>query len=146
MYRFAFFVILVFVLAGCGPSARGRSSSLESIPKELMGNFKDDYGISYSINDSVWIQHPNIKYHFIAYNSNEKYFIAGNDDKNPSGGGLYSRIDIIYFSGMEPYRWGFCLTAYKAKTADEAMATKAADKDNPKKGCGGFPFSRMKRE
>ncbi len=146
MYRLVFFVALVFTLTRCGPSARGRSSSLESIPKELMGNFKDDYGVSYSINDSVWIQHPNIKYRFIAYNSNEKYFIAKNDDKNPSEGGFYSRIDITYFSGMEPYRWGFCLTAYKAKTADEAMATKAADKDNPKKGCGGFPFSRMQRE
>lgn len=145
MYRLVFIFILASVLSGCGPSLKGRSSSLESIPMELKGSFTDDYGISYSISDSVWTQRPNIKYYLLLYNSNEKYFIARNDDKNPSEGGLYSRIDITYFSGMEPYRWGFCLTAYKAKTADEAMATRAADKDNPKKGCGGFPFSRMKR-
>jgi len=145
-YKLTFFIALGFILPGCGPSIKGQSSSLESIPKELLGNFKDDYGISYSITNGLWVQFPDIKYHLIEYNNNEKYFIARNDDKNSSEAGQYSRIDITYFSGMEPYRWGFCLTAYKAKTADEAMATKAADKDNPKKGCGGFPFSRMQRE
>lgn len=120
-------------------------STISNIPQNIKGNFKDDYDIAYTINDSVWIQHPNVKYHLISYDSKGKYFIAGNDAKNPSEAGLYTRIDITHFENMEPFRWGFCLTKYNAKTIEEAMAAASADRANPRKGCGGYPFSRMKR-
>lgn len=136
---------LLVVLIHCGPAAKNKQS-LSSIPAEFIGNFKDDYGIKYTISNSQWIQHPGIIYHLISYNSSEKYFIARNDGKNPSEAGLYSRIDVMDFQNMEPFRWGFCLTAYKAQTPEEAIAAAAADLSNPRKGCGGFPFSRMKRE
>lgn len=140
-----FLIGLLFVLTQCGPAAKNRQT-LSSVPAAFIGNFKDDYGISYSISNDKWVQHPNAVYHLISYNSAEKYFIAKNDDKNPSEAGLYSRIDVMEFQNMEPFRWGFCLTAYKAKTVEEAIATAAADRSNPKKGCGGYPFSRMKRD
>lgn len=143
--RRIFLAGLIFLLTQCGPAAKSRQS-LSSIPAEFIGKFKDDYGISYSISNDKWIQHPNAVYHLISYNSRGKYFIAKNDDKNPSEAGLYSRIDIMEFQNMEPFRWGFCLTAYKAKTVEEAIATAAADRNDPKKGCGGYPFSRMKRD
>jgi hypothetical protein len=50
------------------------------------------------------------------------------------------------FQNMEPYRWGFCLTVYNAMTRMETDTAKPADRQNPRKGCNNFPFSRMKRE
>jgi hypothetical protein len=117
----------------------------DSLSDHLKGDFKDDYGIRYSISDRLWIQQPNIKYHIIRCNTKEQYIIARNDHQNPGEAGLYTRIDYISFPGMAPYLWGFCLTAYHAKTDSLAERTASADRKNPKKGCNGFPFSRMKK-
>lgn len=111
-----------------------------------IGKFKDDYGITYTINDTLWVQHPNAKYHIIKWNKEEQYIIAKNDEKNSGDAGLYSRIDYMKFDNMQPWLWGFCLTSYNALSAEDAEKTASADKLNPKKGCNGFPFSRMKKE
>jgi len=140
-------VLLVFFVCSKNILAQNQNlASLKLIPKELKGNFKDDYDITYTINDSVWIQHPGGTYHLLKYDSTGKYFIAKNDEANRVSAGLFTRIDIMYFKNMEPWQWGFCLTAYDAKTFEEAESKISADRNNPKKGCGGFPFSRMKRE
>ncbi|WP_461790641.1 hypothetical protein [Pedobacter sp.] len=110
----------------------------------LKGNFVDDYGIKYTINDTLWVQHPNIKYHIIKWNVAEQYVIAKNGSGHRSDENKYTRIDFMKFEGMQPWIWGFCLTAYQAKNEQEAAQTAAADRKNPKKGCNGFPFSRMK--
>lgn len=68
-----------------------------------------------------------------------------NDKNNFSEAGLYIRIDYMVFQNMEPFMWGFCLTVYNATTEKEAIMKSQADRQNPKKGCGGFPFSRMKK-
>lgn len=47
-------------------------------------------------------------------------------------------------SDLAPYTWAFCLTAYKAPTAESARATTAANRATPRTGCNGYPFSRMK--
>lgn len=111
----------------------------------LKGTFEDDYGIRYSINDTLWIQHPGAKYHIIDCDTTEQYLLVQNDKANKTDGGLFTRIDYMNFTGMEPFRWGFCLTIYNANTVEKAKATTTADRKNPKIGCGGFPFSRMKR-
>lgn len=117
----------------------------DTIPLPLKGDFTDDYGIRYSISDRVWLQQPNIKYHIIRCNRKDQYLIARNDHQNPSEAGLYTRIDYMFFNDIPPYGWGFCLTVYNAKTDSLAETTAQADKKNPKKGCNGFPFSRMKK-
>ena len=86
-----------------------------------------------------------MKYHIISWNVAEQYLLARNDDNNPSEPGSYTRIDYMDFSNMEPYLWGFCLTVYNAATIEDARNKAKSDKQNPKKGCNGFPFSRMKR-
>ncbi|MCP9750016.1 hypothetical protein [Ferruginibacter sp. HRS2-29] len=118
----------------------------DTSPSMLIGDFKDDYGIAYTLTDSLFTQHPNVKYHIIKWNLKDNYFIAKNDGANPSEQNLYSRIDFMEFSGMEPFRWGFCLTVYDAPTDSIAETKAVADRKDPKKGCGGFPFSRMKRK
>ncbi len=117
----------------------------DSIPTHVLGNFMDDYGIRYTVTDTLWTQHNGINYHIIKWNTNEQYIIARNDNANPSEAGLYTRIDYMSFQNMEPFLWGFCLTVYNATTETEAETKAQADRQNPKKGCGGYPFSRMKR-
>ncbi|HEY8931315.1 MAG TPA: hypothetical protein VIM55_19075 [Mucilaginibacter sp.] len=114
-------------------------------PAYILGNFEDDYQIKYTITDTLWLQLPNARFHIIKWNTEKKYIIARNDAHNPGEGGLYTRIDYMTFDNMAPWIWGYCLTAYSAPTDAAAEATAAADRDNPMKGCGGYPFSRMKR-
>lgn len=114
-------------------------------PEMLKGNFIDDYKITYTIDDTLWTQKPNAKYHIIKWNEKEQYVIARNDKNNSTDGGLYTRIDYMTFENMNPFLWGFCLSAYNAPTEAAAENVKIADRANPRKGCNGFPFSRMKR-
>ena len=115
------------------------------LPTLLKGTFEDDYEIKYTINDSLWIQQPNAKYHIINCDTTEQYLLVQNDKANKTDGGLFTRIDYMNFTAMEPFRWGFCLTIYNANTLEKAKATAIADRKNPKVGCSGFPFSRMKK-
>ena len=121
------------------------SISSDSIPSFLIGDFMDDYGIRYGISDRLWTQHLSTRYHILKWNTKEKFLIARNDSRNKSEPGLYTRIDYTYFENMEPYKWGFCLSVYNAQTDSLAEITYQADKQNPRKGCNGFPFSRMKK-
>jgi hypothetical protein len=141
-------IILSLVSITKGESAvygNRKSFLIDSIPSMLLGNFTDDYGIHYNISDSLFTQLPNAKYHIIKWNQREQYLIARNDDNNPDDAGLFTRIDYMSFKNMEPYLWGFCLTEYNAKSELIAEQAAHADRNNPTKGCGGFPFSRMKR-
>ncbi|MES1214307.1 MAG: hypothetical protein ABUT20_02225 [Bacteroidota bacterium] len=140
-------LLLIFLLNNnkCFAAYNYKKPFIDSVPTVLMGNFIDDYDIKYSINDTLWIQHPNVRYHILKWNVKEQYALAKNDDKNPSEAGLYTRIDYMLFPGMKPFLWGFCFTAYNATSISVAEATTQADRNDPKKGCNGFPFSRMKK-
>ncbi len=137
--------LILFMLAARAGAYAGNDIVNDTIPYMVKGNFMDDYGIRYTINDTIWTQLPNIKYHIINRNTTEQYLLARNDEKNPGEPGLYTRIDYMIFSNMAPFLWGYCLTTYNAKTIEEAQEKAKADRENPKKGCNGYPFSRMKR-
>lgn len=139
-------IVLLFSFFQNNVSAQNKNAETKVIPVLLSGNFADDYDIQYSISDSVWVQFPNTKYHIITVDSTAQYILAKNDLNNPGDAGLYTRIDYMYFQNMKPYTWGFCLTVYNAKTLEEAKIKAIADRNNPMKGCNGFPFSRMKKE
>ena len=133
------------LVSACHTTTKINQQTLKQIPATLLGSFKDDYGSSYTISGKDWIQDKRIKYHLLQYNKTENFIIAKNDEANPSDGGLYTRIEIMYFENMEPWHWGYCLTTYKASTMQEAINTATADRVNPRKGCNGYPFSRMKQ-
>ena len=144
------FFIVTILISFCEHTASSQSVETthpvkKNLPALLKGTFEDDYGIRYTINDSLWVQHPGATYHIISGDTTEQYLLVQNDKANKTDAGLFTRIDYMNFSGMEPYRWGFCLTIYNAETPEKAKATISADRKNPKTGCGGFPFSRMKR-
>ncbi len=113
-------------------------------PAFLLGSFQDDYGIKYTISDSLWFQREAVKYHIIEWNQQEQWVLAKNNPLNPSEPGKYTRIDYRQFEKMEPFLWGYCYTIYDADTKEKALKAISADRANPKKGCNGFPFSRMK--
>lgn len=113
-------------------------------PEFALGNFTDDYKITYAINDTLWVQYPNTKYRIIKWNPEMQYLIAKNDSNNKADANKYTRIDYMTFTGMEPFKWGFCLTVYDAESDKIAEETAYVDRKNPKKGCNGYPFSRMK--
>jgi hypothetical protein len=146
MSKFFTALFLLSLLTNCKTAGKNSKTKITvDAPAAFLGDFTDDYGIRYSISDSVWLQHPGVKYYLLRYDSTGQYFIAQNANTNPSEGGLYTRIDVMQFSNMAPWHWGFCLTEYKAKTMEEAISRQAADRGNPRKGCNGYPFSRMKK-
>ena len=141
MIRTIIHILLVIQLLSCNQSTKNLSAS----SSEYLGQFEDDYGIEYRISATQFIQEPKIVYKILEWNTKEQYIITQNAATNPSEPSLFTRIDYVALNDMEPFSWGFCYTTYNAASASMAKATAASDKTNPKKGCGGYPFSRMKK-
>ena len=114
-------------------------------PALVVGEFVDDYGSRYTISADEWFHHPAIRYRIVMWNPARQYAIAQNAPTNLQAAGLWTRIDWMPVSGMPPYEWAFCLSAYEAPSARAAEATEIARRDQPQIGCNGFPFSRMRR-
>ena len=143
IYRMKKLLLFVCLLSVAGVTGKTTHRN-DNIPEFMQGKFKDDYGIKYEINDTLWFQLPKSKFRIIKWNLKEQYLVARNGDGNPGDGGLYTRIDFMEFKNMSPWKWGYCLTAYDAPTDIAAEAMAKADRKHPKTGCNGFPFSRMK--
>ena len=114
------------------------------VPQLLRGTFVDDYQVSHHITDSSWNLGSRDRYHIVASNDSARYLIAQNDSGNASDPGKWTRIDWMALP-MPPYEWAFCLIEYKAESRTRAEANTSADRDHPRTGCNGFPFSRMRR-
>ncbi|HWR32886.1 MAG TPA: hypothetical protein VN451_05150 [Chitinophagaceae bacterium] len=114
------------------------------LPRWMKGNFSDDYDIRYTISDTMFSMDGLAKYHILSLNEKEQFLFVRNDTSNKTDKGLFTRLDYMRFTGMEPYTWGYCFTVYNAMDSMTAIRKKAADRNNPKSGCNGYPFSRMK--
>ncbi len=137
-----YLLLIVSVLFGC--SNRNASQKVESTPPSfILGDFQDDYDIRYTITEDVWLLHPSMKYHILEWVPEGEYLIAQNDTSNASDGGLFARIDWVELDGMPPFDWAFCISAYNAESAEDAASVTIANRDTPRTGCNGFPFSRM---
>ena len=108
-------------------------------PPYLLGDFKDDYDIKYTISDSTWIMYPDFQLDILTIDSIEM-FVLGYDQSDST----YTRIDFMKFQNQGDYTWGFCYTSYGKKDPSDALSGNSANRDTPKTGCNGFPFSRMK--
>ena len=114
------------------------------VPERLRGTFIDDYQILHRITDSSWSLGSRDRYRIVASNDSARYLIAQNDSNNASDPGKWTRIDWMELP-MPPYEWAFCLIEYKAESRTMAEANTSADREHPRTGCNGFPFSRMRR-
>ena len=137
-------ILFIAALAACAGHA---PISLAPVapPALVLGAFRDDYGSTYRLSDSLFEHLPRSRYRIVEWHPAEQFFIAQNDRSNPGEPGLWTRLDWVQLSAMAPWEWGFCLTAWNAATEAAARATPAADGSNPRTGCGGHPFTRMQR-
>ena len=125
-------------------------------PPWMLGTFEDDYGNRYEISEDRWVQEPDVVYEVERWTGSKSFVVARNADDNASDPGLWTRIDWVELdasstaegseaSGDDEWAWGFCLSTWNAGTFSQARATETADRSQPRTGCGGFPFSRMRR-
>lgn len=122
------------------------STKTNSPPPLLLGSFVDDYDIEYTITKNYWEMKPGIRYNIIRWNTAEQFILAKNDPSNPTAAGRFTRIDYMLLEvNQSPYLWGFCLSAYDAESLEQAKQVATADRNHPRQGCNGYPFSRMKR-
>ena len=136
---------LGLALSACAapPPIANSTATSSTAPEALLGTFEDDYGIRYTIGPERWTQGA-ARYHIAAWNAAERYAVARNDADNPSDGGRWTRIDWVPLDGGD-YAWAYCYAVYDAATRAEAVAAPPSGRDTPRTGCGGHPFSRMKR-
>jgi hypothetical protein len=127
-------------LAGCAASMPAAGP-----PSELAGTWQDDYGIRYEITDSTWRQLPTATYLVQQWEGPGQWLVARNAPGNPSDAGRYTRIDWVVLDSMAPWRWAFCLAIWDAPTEEAARQAPVSDRAHPRTGCGGHPFSRMRR-
>ena len=137
-----FLGLFILMSVSCLTNPKGKNIAL---PKFMIGVFEDDYGVSYKIERHTIHLLPNDKYHVIQVNLNERYLILQNDSLNQFAASLYSRVDFQQLENMNPFKWAFCFSNYEAESVEDALITDNIDKSNLKKGCNGFPFSRMKK-
>lgn len=121
---------------GTPPAASGPVDS--GPPALVLGEFQDDYGNSFTVSAEVWIQHPHGRYTVDRWVPKRQYMIARNPD------GEWARIDWLELDGAEPWTWGFCLSAWNADSPKAAEAVEVVDREDPRTGCNGWPFSRMR--
>ena len=122
-----------------------RTLTPDGPPALVLGDFEDDYGARFSITAQDFFQRARNHFRIVQWNVRGQYFVAQNDSLNPSDPNKWTRIDWLTLTGMAPFDWAFCFSAYNANTRAEAEATSTANRNAPKTGCNGFPFSRMKR-
>ncbi|MEO5800124.1 MAG: hypothetical protein ABIS00_11860 [Gemmatimonadales bacterium] len=139
-----FHALLPLALIACTHPATSPAPA-SAVPAMILGEFQDDYGNHFTISNAEWFHRPKSRYHILIWNVPDQYAIAQNDSSNPGQRGRWTRIDWMSLSGMAPWEWGFCLTAYDAPSLAAAEATTPARREVPRTGCNGFPFSRMRR-
>jgi hypothetical protein len=131
---------LIVLAALAAPSI----GSPEPVPDLIRGSFVDDYQVAHVITDSTWTLGSRDRYHIVVSNDSAQYLVARNDRGNTSDPGKWTRIDWMVLP-MPPYEWAFCLIEYTAESRALAEANTGADREHPRSGCNGFPFSRMRR-
>jgi hypothetical protein len=116
-------------------------------PALVLGRFVDDYDVRYEVTASAFVHgaRRSTRYRITDWHVRERFFIA-QQDPDSTGRAPWVRVDWMEFSEMPPYEWGYCFTVYDATTAAAARSAAPANRETPRTGCGGFPFSRMRRD
>jgi len=117
----------------------------DSLPTFLMGEFEDDYGIHYTIDNQVLHLLPDDTFHIKRVNRSEGYLILQNDSLNTFAPSLFTRIDYQKLNNMDPYEWAFCFSSFEEASIEDAINKVNTQKNDLMTGCNGFPFSRMKK-
>ena len=128
--------------SSCATASKNNNNSL---PSFLVGEFEDDYGVHYQIDQQLFRLLPNDKFHILSVNKAEGFLILQNDSLNTYAPSLFTRIDYQKLDNMVPYEWAFCFSSFKEASVKDAINKVNTQKTDLMKGCNGFPFSRMKK-
>lgn len=120
------------------------AQSPASPPPLVLGRFVDDYDIRYEVTAETFLHGSRARYRIAEWHAAERFFIARRD-ADSTGQAPWVRVDWMEFTAMPPYTWGYCFTVYDAASVDAARSAPPAQREMPRTGCGGFPFSRMRR-
>ncbi len=140
--RFAHAVLIIFGALIDAPRAAAQPAARP--PAFMLGSFVDDYDVRYRVTPDLFLHGMRTRYEIAEWHVDERYFIA-RQRADSTGRSPWVRVDWMEFTGMPPYTWGYCFTKYDATSAASARAAAPARRDTPRTGCGGFPFSRMRR-
>lgn len=148
--RLLYCVLSLLASSSCARHTRQRAATsapdnagAAGPPAIVLGSFADDYGGRFTITPSEFTQLPRGRFHIVQWNRNAQFFLAQNDSRNRSDPSRWTRIDYVPLSGMAPFTWAFCFSAWNAPTRSDALAAPAANRAVPRTGCNGFPFTRM---
>ncbi|MFV1988374.1 MAG: serine hydrolase domain-containing protein [Gemmatimonadota bacterium] len=137
-------VAITSITASCAPYEP--PGDRPDTPQLLLGQFVDDYGIRYVVTEDVWRQGEETRFEIAEWNEPGRFIIARNGADNPSEAGLWTRIDWVLLESGGEFEWAFCYATYDAVSQTAAREGAASDRETPRTGCNGFPFSRMRRE
>ncbi len=138
-------LVAFLLLAGSFVDSNAVAQSVSEPLRQLVfGTFEDDYGIEYDISEKTWVQKPSGRYTIVEWHLEDEYALL--NTVSDEGTTLWHRFDWMELRDMAPWEWAFCITTWDAATKEEARSRAEADRANPRTGCGGFPFSRMKRD
>jgi hypothetical protein len=137
---------LLLLLLSTLSCAGAPKNSGNALPKFMLGEFEDDYGAEYRIDEKLFHLLPNDRYHILSVNQAEGYLVLQNDSLNTYAPSLFTRIDYQRLKKMKPYEWAFCYSSYEAANVQDAIKNVNTQKADLRTGCNGFPFSRMKRD
>ena len=119
-------------------------AALPAPPDFLVGEFEDDYGIRYTIDRNSWIQGSSTEYRIERWDPESRQLILRGPLRSADPD-LWTRIDWVELEDEEEgFGWAFCYSAYDRQTERLVLDAPAADRVNPRSGCGGYPFSRMR--
>ncbi|MEK9509302.1 hypothetical protein WI460_13975 [Gemmatimonadota bacterium Y43] len=124
--------------AACGGVAE-RPVSPE-LPGPLVGHFVDDYGEERTVSSRRWTPHRGTALVVERWSVGEQWLLL----RHPESA-LWTRVDWVELDDAE-WRWAFCLTSWDQPSAAAALreGTGVADRTNPRVGCNGSPFTRMR--
>lgn len=134
--------LLILLNISCATTPTSNNNSL---PAFLIGEFEDDYGVHYQIDQQVFRLLPDDKFHIISVNKADGFLILQNDSLNTYAPSLFTRIDYQKLKNMEPYEWAFCFSSFEEVSVKDATSKVNTQTTDLMTGCNGFPFSRMKK-
>lgn len=136
--------LLIAALTGCSLPHQAASPS-STPPAALLGDFIDDYNTRYGITADRF-REGRTTYRIVEWHPAAQFLLAQQTDSTGATVARWSRFDWVMLPDQGAYRWGYCHSAWRAPSLDSARHTLVVNRDNPRRGCNGNPFTRMRRE
>lgn len=137
--------IALIALAGMLLGSDAGAQEASPPPALLVGDFVDDYGSTHTISTESWI-HGSAEYRVVSWDAEAQHAIAQNAERNPTERGLWSRFDWVLLDASSEYPWAYCQIVYDAEDEQRARDAAPANREEPRNGCNGHPYTRMKRK